>query len=313
MTAKPSHPATEGEIDFDAPNAGKPCKTWYKIVGSLDSPSLPLIILHGGPGATHIYLTPLTDLYEKYGIPIIFYDQVGCGRSTHFQEKMGDDSFWTFDLFYQELDNLIDHFKLREKGFFLLGQSWGGMLGGAWACRRPKGLKKLVLASGPASIRLMSKGSKLLLAQLPPDVRKAIEDCEQRGDFESLEFEEASAVFYKRHVCRLDPMPEDVQEAFKNLKEDPTSYMTMQGPSEFVITGNFKDWEVGQDASNIEVETLLTNGKYDEVTDLSIEPWAKFIPKVKWVTFENSSHMSHYEDRDRFMEVCGNFLLGTSS
>ncbi|KAL2020052.1 hypothetical protein VTK56DRAFT_8955 [Thermocarpiscus australiensis] len=205
-------PTTEGTIPFDAPNAGKAAETWYKIVGSLDSPSPPLIALHGGPGAGHGYLASLTDLYETYKIPIIFYDQVGCGNSTHFREKMGDTSFWTFELFYAELDNLVDHFKLREKGFYLLGQSWGGMLAGAYASRTPSpvGLKKLIIASGPASIPLYVKGCQKLLSQLPEDVRKTLEDCDRRGDHESPEFEKAAAVFYGRHVCRLDPYPDAV-------------------------------------------------------------------------------------------------------
>lgn len=119
----PLHSA-EGEIPFDAPGTSKPCKTWYKVVGKLETP--PLIALHGGPGAGHEYMTPLVDLYEKNGIPIIFYDQIGCGRSTRFPEKVGDTSFWTFDLFTQELENLVTHFNLHQLGFYILGQSWGG-------------------------------------------------------------------------------------------------------------------------------------------------------------------------------------------
>ena len=81
-----------------------------------------------------------------------------------------------------------------------------------------------------------------------------------------------------------------------------------QGPSEFVIVGSFKDWEGWQGADNIEVETLLLNGRYDEVTDLAVQPWFKHIPKVKWVTLENSSHMSHWEERERLMQIVGGFV-----
>jgi len=88
------------------------------------------------------------------------------------------------------------------------------------------------------------------------------------------------------------------------------TFTDRQGPSEFVILGTLKTWEGYQDAHNIEVETLLLNGKYDEVTDLSVYPWFKAIPKVKWVTLENSSHMGHFEERERYMELCGSFLLG---
>ncbi|KAH8898532.1 proline-specific peptidase [Thozetella sp. PMI_491] len=301
-------PILEGEAPFSAPHAGKPCKTWYKIVGNLDSSSPPLVTLHGGPGGGHEYMTSLIDLFTVYKIPVIFYDQVGCGRSTHFREKMGDESFWTFNLFYEELDNLIDHLKLREKGFFLLGQSWGGMLGGAYASRRPRGLKKLILQSGPASMPIFMKECAKLLAKLPEEVRRTLEDCEKRGDYESPEYEKASAVFYGRHVCRLNPMPAELLAVFAHLKEDPTSYNTMQGPSEFIVKGSLKDWEGFRDAHNIEVETLLLNGRYDEMTDACIEPWFTNIAKVKWVTLEESSHVCHWEQRERFIQLCGSFL-----
>ncbi|ETS77147.1 hypothetical protein PFICI_11021 [Pestalotiopsis fici W106-1] len=302
----------EGEVAFEAPGAGKPCKTWYKILGDLGSEVQPLIVLHGGPGAGHEYLTSLTDLHEKYGMTVIFYDQIGCGRSTHLQEKMGDDSFWTFDLFVKELDNLVDHLKLRESGFYLLGSSWGGMLGSTYAGRRSPGLKKLVLASAPASMPLHMQGVKELLVGLPEETRKTLEECDRKGDHESEAFQNASLVWNKKHVCRIDPMPEPVQAAVKHLKEDPTAYLTMQGPSEFVVVGTaFKDWEgyklFGPD---IEVPTLLINGTNDEVQNLCFEPWFRTIPKVKWVTIEGASHMSHWEQRGRFVQLCGEFLIG---
>ncbi|KAI0436500.1 Alpha/Beta hydrolase protein [Xylaria telfairii] len=305
MTSVPQ----QGEVAFDAPGAGKPCKTWYKIYGDPGShPGPALVALHGGPGAGHEYLSPLIDIYEKYDIPVVFYDQVGCGRSTHLREKMGDTTFWTFDLFIKELDNLVDHLNLRTKGFYILGQSWGGMLGGSYAALAPRGLKKLILLGSPASIPLLVKGSRELLAALPEPARTTLEECDKRGDHESEEFENAAKEFYARHVCRLDPYPDDVLAAFNNLKDDPSVYFTMQGPSELVIIGSFKDWEGWRDAHKIEAETLLLNGKYDEATDQCIKPWFTHIAKVRWVTLENSSHMAHFEERDRYIQLVGEFL-----
>ncbi|KAI1180333.1 Alpha/Beta hydrolase protein [Nemania sp. FL0916] len=301
-----SQPNVEGEVVFTAPT-GEPCKTWYKIVGDIQASKWPpLITLHGGPGCGHDYLSPLSDLHEKYQIPIIYYDQVGCGLSTHFRDKAGDTSFWTFDLYIKELDNLIQHLGLHE--YHILGQSWGGMLGATYAARRPPGLKKLILASGPASIPLWIEGSKKLLAQLPPDVRKTLEDCHHRGDYESDEYEDAAAEYYGRYNCRLDSDPADLITSIDKLSDDKTAYLTMQGPSEFVITGTYKDWEGWKFGHEIKAQTLLLNGRYDEAVDECVYPWFQTIPKVKWVTLENSSHMSHFEDRERFIELCGSFL-----
>ncbi|KAI1130218.1 proline-specific peptidase [Nemania abortiva] len=299
-------PVLEGEVNLEAPNGGKPGSTWYKVYGNINSTVPALIALHGGPGAGHEYLSPLTNLYHKYGIPIVFYDQVGCGKSTHYREKRGDTSFWTFDLFIQELDNLVDHLKLRENGFCVLGQSWGGMLGAVYATRHPKGLRRLIIASSPASVPLYVVGNDQLRSELPKDMREVLES----SDHDSVKYEKASEFFYKQHVCRLDPKPEDVQAAFKNLHDDDTAYITMQGPSELVITGSLKDWEGWKMAHKILVDTLVLNGRYDEMTDICVQPWFKAIPRVKWVTFENSSHMAHWEQPERFIQVCGEFLRG---
>ncbi|KAI0543320.1 proline iminopeptidase [Xylaria curta] len=296
----------EGELPFEAPGAGKPSKTWYKIVGGLQAP--PLIVLHGGPGAGHEYTTPITDIYEIYKIPVIFYDQIGCGRSTRFPEKNGDNSFWTFDLFLKELENLVTHLNLHELGFSILGQSWGGMLGATYASRRPQGLQKLILAGAPSSIPLYAKGCRYLLSQLPEDVRNVIEECEKKGDYESPAYEAACGVFYGQHLCRLDPFPEQLMASLGHLQEEPSAYVTMQGPSEFTIIGNFKDWEGWKFGHKIAVPALLINGRYDEVTDGCVEPWFRTIPRIRWVTLEKSAHMTHFEERERFMSLCGSFL-----
>lgn len=176
--------------------------------------------------------------------------------------------------------------------------------------RHPKGLKKLVIASGPADISLYVEGLKGLLLKLPADVRKTLEDCDRAGDHESEEFQKAAKIFGKNFVSRLDPLPEEVMAGYKNLKDDPTVYLTIQGPAEFVIVGSIKGYEGWREAHKIEVETLLVNGKNDEVTNLAMYPWFKTIPKVRWVTL-NGAHHSHWEDRERYMQEVGDFLAST--
>lgn len=217
----------EGEIAFEVPNAGKPCSTWFKTYGNLDSDKLPLIVLHGGPGACYEYMIPLVDLTEQFNIPVILYDQIGNGKSTRLKEKTGDEGFWTEELFERELDNLIDHFGLRPKGFDLYGHSWGGMLAARYAAKRPKGLRKLVLADAAASVELLLVGENVLRSQLPDEVRQTLEECERDGRVESPEYEQACGEFYKRFLCRVDPWPPEVVTALGHLKDDPTVYQTM--------------------------------------------------------------------------------------
>lgn len=191
------------------------------------SDSVPLITAHGGPGAAHEYLLPFTDLYDKYGIPVIFYDQIGCGRSTRLREKSGDEAFWSIQLFINELENLVDYLGLRRRGFDFLGQSWGGMLGGVYAAQHPVGLRKLILADAPSSIPLLLKGEMALVKKLPKDTREAIEEGERTGDYESDNYKNACLVFYHKHLCRLDPFPPELAAALGHLEEDPTVYTTM--------------------------------------------------------------------------------------
>lgn len=225
--------ASEGEIPFDVPQAGKPCHTFYRVVGELrhkdstKSPvGVPLILLHGGPGACHDMLEPLADLHKQYGIPVVFYDQIGNGRSTHLREKAGDESFWNEDLFIKELDNLVDYLGLRS-GFDLYGQSWGGMLAARYAVLHPTGLRKLIIADAPASIELHLKTQEDLRAGLPKEILEPIERCEKAGLTDSEEYGKAMEYVRKQHVCRIDPLPEEVQMSLKHVADDPTVIRTM--------------------------------------------------------------------------------------
>lgn len=222
-------PTSEGRIPFKIPGKEDiPCSTYYKVFGDLSSGIAPVVALHGGPGGGHEYLLPFAELWPQYGIPVIFYDQIGCAASTHLPELAGDKSFWQEPLFIAELDNLVDHLKLRDgPGFHVLGQSWGGMLGAAFAASRPRGLQRLVLASGVASMELSVQSIRIRRSELPTDTQRILDKCEQEADYESPAYREALTVFQKMFVCRADPVPEEMMVAFKHLSEDKTVYGTM--------------------------------------------------------------------------------------
>ncbi|KAJ7448669.1 Alpha/Beta hydrolase protein [Mycena galericulata] len=300
----------EGEIDFIVPTAGRDCKTWYKIIGDLADPSSrrPLVALHGGPGVNHGYLLILEDLTKAHSIPLIVYDQIGTGYSTHLPEKMGDTSFWTEQLFLDELNNLLAALGIQDD-YDILGHSWGGMFGSRHAAMQPAGLKHLVLASTPSDMGLWVVSQNALREKLPQSVKDVLEKHEKNGTTNSEEFQEAVAVFYSRHLCTIKPMPEPVAEGFGWIQKDPTVYLTMNGPSEFHITGPLKDWSMIQDAHKIKVPTLLLNGRYDEAQDPVVAPFFEKVPRIHWVTFAESSHMLHFEERERYMKVVGSFLV----
>ncbi|KAL4062477.1 Alpha/Beta hydrolase protein [Scleroderma yunnanense] len=300
---------TEGEADFIVPAAGKPCKTWYKVYGDLKSGVCPLVVLHGGPGATHEYVGTISQLAYTHGIPVVFYDQIGNGLSTHLPEKMGDVGFWTVQLFIDELDNILNHLGIHDN-YALLGQSWGGMLAAEYAVQQPVGLKKLVIADSPASMDLWMEATNRLKLQLPQDVQDTLAKHEKEGTTSDEAYQEAMGVFYEHFMCRIKPMPEAFTASFKWIKDDPTVYFTMVGPSDFYVVGSLKTWNIIDRLHTINVTTLLINGRYDEAQDSTVAPYFQYIPKVKWVQFAESAHCPQLEEIERFMEVVGGFLLG---
>ncbi len=214
-------PIREGTLTFTPKSLNKDCQTWYKIYGDpTASPQVPLIVLHGGPAASHTYLLPLADLASRSSIPVVFYDQIGIGRSTHLPEKAGDEAFWTEDLFCAELDNLIDGLGLKT--YDILGHSWGGMFGSVYAGLKPRpGLRKLVLSSAPASMETFKEALATLRGRLPDEVQAVLDRCEREGRTDSEEYGEAMNVFYKRHLCRSEPWPaKELQEAFDSFAAD---------------------------------------------------------------------------------------------
>ena len=295
----------EGKVPFRF--GDETAETWYRIDGELrpddpDAPA-PLVTLHGGPGATHDYLLALTDLAGERAV--VFYDQIGNGRSTHYEGRNGD--FWTVDLFVRELHNLVDALEIAGR-HHVLGSSWGGFLAQEYAFTHPPGLRSLVLTDTAASFPDFVTEANRLRGELPPDVEATLKRHEDAGTTDDPEYEEACMVFYQRHLCRLDPFPPELVESFEWIARDPTVYHTMNGPSEFHVIGSIRDWQSRDRLGEIDVPTLLTSGRYDEATPALQETLRDGIPNSEWVLFEESSHTPFVEERQRYMQVVGEWL-----
>jgi len=256
------------------------------------------------PGATHDYLLALTDLAAN-GRAVVFYDQLGNGRSTHLPERGGD--FWTVELFVRELANLIDHLGVGD-GYHVLGSSWGGFLAQEHAIMQPGGLRSLVLSDTAASFPDFVSECNRLRQDLPPDVEATLRRHEEAGTTDSTEYEEACMVFYRRHLCRLGEFPEELMRSFGAIAEDPTVYHTMNGPSEFHVIGTIKDWQSKDRLGQILVPALVVSGRYDEATPALQEPLVAGISETEQVIFEESSHTPFVEERGRYMAVVDDWL-----
>jgi L-proline amide hydrolase len=286
---------------------GDVAETWYRIDGDRRpgdaEPPAPLVVLHGGPGASHDYLLPLTDLAD--GRAVVFYDQIGNGRSTHYPERGAD--FWTVDLFVRELDNLVDALGIADR-HHVLGSSWGGFLAQEYALIHPPGLRAIVLADTAASFPDFVAEANRLRGELPQEVEATLRRHEEAGTTDDPEYEEACMVFYKRHVCRLETWPQELIDSFGWIEKDPTVYHTMNGPSEFHVIGSIRDWQVKDRLGEIDVPTLLTSGQYDEATPALQVTLLEGIPDCEQALFEESSHTPFFEERERYMQVVGDWL-----
>src|SRR6476646_1220093 len=265
----------EGHVERDGH------RTWYRIVGDLDPEALhaPVVICHGGPGATHHYVAPIAEL-RRSGRACVLYDQLGNGNSDHLPDA--DPSFWTTQLFKDELVALVDHLGIAGR-YHVLGQSWGGMLAMDHALDQPPGLLSVVAADSPANADAFARGAVALLDTLPPETKATILRHEQAGTTDDPEY--AAAV-----------------------EADPTVYATLNGPSEFTVVGPLREWDITDRLGEIDVPLLLISGEYDEVRPEVVRVIDENVADSEWVLFEGCSHTPHLEAPDRFLRTVEQFL-----
>lgn len=271
-------------------------RVWYQVVGS--GRSIPLLMIHGGPGCPHDLLEPLSGLGNER--PVIFYDQLGCGRS----DRPSDPSLWQVDRFLEELKQLIEALDLGR--FHILGHSWGSMLATAYAVTRPQGLVSLILAGPFISVPRYLEDNERHRSQLPPEVRDTLQRHETAGTIGSPEYQEAIEEYYKLHVCRVYPWPEPVQRAFDSFGLEV--YNTMWGPNEFYGTGNLLGFDLSSRLPDITVPVLYTCGRYDSTTPEAAAWYQSLTPGAELVVFENSAHCTMVEEPELYLRVVRGFL-----
>ncbi|KAH7928992.1 proline-specific peptidase [Leucogyrophana mollusca] len=296
---------TTGFINFEVAN--ETFQTWYKVVGDLKAGVRPLVTLHGGPGMSHVYMISHSELFVTHGIPVVFYDQLGIGASTHLPDKPKE--FWTVELFMDELDNVLDKLGIADD-YDLLGHSWGGMLAADYAStRHPSGLHRLIISSAPPATSLWEQSMHQLLQGFPKEFREMLHKHEREGTTSDREYQDGMQVFYNKHTCTNKPWPQELTDSFAAMDEDPTVYQTMcaLGPSEFHTIGSLKTWSTLDRLHTINRPTLLTNGIAEGAQDFCVMPFFEKIPRVKWVRFAET-HIPFFEDKERYFNVLGEFL-----
>ena len=258
-----------------------------------------IVCLHGGPGATHDYLLPMRDL-AKLGYRVVFYDQLGCGNS----EMPKDHALFTVERGVEELEAFRKEMKLGR--VHLMGSSYGGMLALAYALKYQRNLRSLITTGGLANVPLTIEEMQRLKSELPPDVLRTMEKYEAEGEYENPNYEKAVMVFYKRHLLRRKNWPPEQEYTMAHVSKPV--YGTMNGPNEFTIIGNIRYWDITEKLHTIRVPTLVTGGRYDEVTPKVARSIHNHIAGSKLVTFEKSSHLAMWEERSKYMRTLDRFM-----
>jgi len=271
-------------------------KVWYKIVGEGDK--TPILVLHGGPGATSYYLEPLAALSTDR--PIIFFDQIGCGRSTLEMDTTQMNIKFYVDEVYQITK------ALGLKDFYLYGQSWGTILGAEYYFSHPEGIKGIILASPALSGKLWIRDSQLLLNQLPDSLQRVIRKYENLKDFKAPEYQEAMMIYYKQHIARKLPWSADIDSTFTYLGEEVYTYMN--GPSEFTFTGTMQYYDATSRLQKIKIPSLFICGEYDEARPETTEYYASLVANSKFVVIKNAAHMTMQDNPEQDIKEIRSFI-----
>ena len=117
-------------------------KLFYRSFGSGER---VLLCLHGGPGVPHYYLLPLAKLASN-NLRVVLYDQLGVGSS----EKPEDTSLFNIERGADEVEGVRNALGLGR--VYLLGSSYGGALALQYALKYQRNIKKMIIASGLASV-----------------------------------------------------------------------------------------------------------------------------------------------------------------
>jgi len=282
----------QGTIDSHGGNI------WYGISGSKESSATPLIVIHGGPGMSHNYLYPLTDLADER--QVIFYDQLDAGLS----ERPNNPENWDITRFLLEIDDLREALNLRRVAIF--GNSWGGTIAASYAAKSPAGMERLVLSSPLLNTDKWLADNNIHRENLPSDVLSVMDRCEKEGEESSQEYQDAVEVFYNRHFCRANPWPDYVMQTMNALNE--TCYAGMWGPNEFTCNGLLRDYDGLTELESIQIPTLVTCGEFDEATPASCKTFVDLIPDARYAEFANASHLTFVDSRGKYIETLRKFL-----
>jgi proline iminopeptidase len=265
---------------------------WTKSIGN--NPRIKVLLLHGGPAMTHEYMECFESFFPREGFEMIEYDQLG----SYYSDQPTDSSLWTTDRFVEEVEQVRKALGLSKDNFYLLGNSWGGILAMEYALKYQDNLKGLIICNMMASATDYGAYNLVLQKQMNKSVVDSINLMQQQGKTDDPRFMALLEGYYNEHLCRIVPNPDPVQRAFKHA--NMTIYTMMQGPSEFGISGRLANWDIKDRLKEIKVPTLTVGAKFDTMDPDHMKWMSTQVQNGAYLYCPQGSHLAMWDDQKDF-------------
>ena len=279
-------------------------RVWTKRFGN--NPKIKVLLLNGGPGATHEYFECFESFLPAEGIEFIYYDQLGCGNS----DNPNDVSMWDLPRYVEEVEQVRKALHLDKDNFYLLGHSWGGILAMEYALKYQNNLKGLIISNMMSDAVAYGKyADEVLAKQMNREVLRELRTIEAKSDFSNPRYMELLMPnFYEKHILRFPAKdwPEPVNRSFSKMNQ--SLYVTMQGPSEFGISGKLEKWNRMPDLKNINIPTLVIGARYDTMDPKHMKEMSKLVKNGTYLFCSQGSHMAFYDDQEIYFKGLISFL-----
>ena len=280
---------------------------WTKRFGN--NQKIKILLLHGGPAMTHEYMECFETFFQRQGFEFYEYDQLG----SYYSDQPKDSSLWTTDRFVDEVEQVRQAIGADSSNFYVLGNSWGGILAMEYALKYQKHIKGLLVSNMMASAPEYGKyADEVLSKQMKPEVLAEIRAIEAKKDFNNPRYMELLIPnFYHEHLCRLKNWPDGFNRAMKHANSE--IYVMMQGPSEFGISGRLAKWDIKNRLKEITVPTLMIGAKYDTMDPKAMEEQSKLVKNGRYLYCPNGGHLAMWDDQQVYMSGVIKFIKDVDS
>ncbi|WP_323081781.1 proline-specific peptidase family protein [Limosilactobacillus reuteri] len=277
---------------------------WTNTQGEGD---IHLLALHGGPGGNHEYWEDVAEQLKKQGlnVQVTMYDQLGSLYSDQpdFSDPEIAKKYLTYEYFLDEVDEVRE--KLGLDNFYLIGQSWGGLLVQEYAVKYGQHLKGAIISSMVDEIdEYVDRVNELREKTLSPEAVAFMKECEAKNDYSNPKYQEYVQVMNEQYVDRKQP------SKLYHLKDlgGTAVYNVFQGDNEFVITGKLKDWHFRDQLKNIKVPTLITFGEHETMPIETAKTMNSLIPNSQLVTTPDGGHHHMVDNPDVYYKHLADFI-----